>query len=114
VAWEARVVEAAIGRDGERRPAWNVTEGGARAETRLRVLERGAEWTLVEAEPVTGRTNQIRIHCAWIGAPIRGDEAYGGAAGERLYLHAAQLAFLRPDGVRVEIAAGRPAGFSVE
>lgn len=111
VEWEARVVEAAIGRDGERRPPWNVMEGGARAETRLRVLERGVDWTLVEAEPVTGRTNQIRIHCAWIGAPIRGDEAYGGGAGDRLYLHAARLAFVRPDGVRVEIGADRPAGF---
>ena len=36
------------------------------------------------------------------------------AEAERLYLHAARLAFLRPDGVRVEIEAGRPAGFGVE
>ena len=111
VAWETRVVEAPVGRDGARRPAWNVLEGGAAAETRLRVLERGADWTLVEAEPVTGRTNQIRIHCAWIGAPLRGDEGYGGAAADRLYLHAARLAFERGDGKRVEIEAERPAGF---
>ncbi len=86
-------VDAPIGRDPERRPQWGVLEGGKSARTVLRVLERGAASTLVELEPVTGRTNQLRIHCAHIGHPIVGDPAYGGPEAQRLCLHAASLGF---------------------
>jgi 23S rRNA-/tRNA-specific pseudouridylate synthase len=65
------------------------------------VLERAGERTLVELEPVTGRTNQLRIHCAHAGHPIVGDEWYGAGAADgagRLCLHAARLAFFHPSG----------------
>jgi len=75
-----------------------VLDGGKPAETRLRVLERTGDQTLVELEPVTGRTNQLRIHCAHIGHPIVGDEWYGSHAPVRLCLHAARLAFHHPAG----------------
>jgi 23S rRNA pseudouridine1911/1915/1917 synthase len=70
---------APIGRDPERRPQWSVSESGRPAETRLKVLERLPDptpATLVELEPVTGRTNQLRIHCAHFGHPIIGDDLY--------------------------------------
>jgi 23S rRNA pseudouridine1911/1915/1917 synthase len=96
---ESRIT-APIGRADEGQPHWRVMESGKHAETRLRVLERRDNVTLIELEPVTGRTNQLRIHCAHAGHPVVGDEWYGAqsSAGERLCLHAARLAFHHPSG----------------
>ncbi|HEX8685147.1 MAG TPA: RNA pseudouridine synthase, partial [Pyrinomonadaceae bacterium] len=62
----------------------------------LRVLERRALRTLVELEPVTGRTNQLRIHCAHAGHAVVGDRLYGGEPHPRLCLHAARLGLRHP------------------
>ncbi len=51
---------------------------------------------LVEAEPLTGRTHQIRAHAAERGFPVLGDVAYGGTPATRVYLHAAELQFRHP------------------
>jgi 23S rRNA (cytosine1962-C5)-methyltransferase len=51
---------------------------------------------LVEAEPLTGRTHQIRVHAADQGFPVLGDVRYGGTPGPRLCLHAAELSFKHP------------------
>ncbi len=103
VSEDELIVTAPIGRDaaGEQ-PHWRVMENGKPAETRLSVLERGDHWTLVELQPVTGRTNQLRIHCAHLGHAVAGDEWYAAAAfeGGRLCLHAARLAFHHPAGGR--------------
>ena len=93
---DMRTIAAPIGRDEESRPRWSVLEGGKAAETRLRVLERGGARTLVELEPVTGRTNQLRIHCAHAGHPVVGDRLYGGDVHARLCLHASRLALRHP------------------
>jgi RluA family pseudouridine synthase len=50
---------------------------GKPAETRFRVLQRNGDLTLLEAEPVTGRTHQIRVHLAAENLPILGDPLYG-------------------------------------
>lgn len=91
-------IDAPIGRDPSAHPKWNVSLTGKPAETGLRVIERRAGTTLVELEPVTGRTNQLRIHCAHIGHPIVGDDWYGAGAFARLCLHAAHLGFHHPSG----------------
>jgi 23S rRNA pseudouridine1911/1915/1917 synthase len=90
------LIDAPIGRDPERKPKWRVMETGKPAWTRLRVLERRRRMTLVELEPVTGRTNQLRIHCAHLGHAVVGDALHGSDAGQRLCLHAARLAFHHP------------------
>ena len=89
-------VDAPIGREEGARPPWRVFDAGKPAETRLRVVERRARRTLVELEPVTGRTNQLRIHCAHVGHAIVGDVLYAGEPHARLCLHAARLAFRHP------------------
>ena len=89
-------INAPVGRDADARPPWRVTEGGRHAETRLRVMERHGRRSLVELEPLTGRTNQLRIHCAHAGHAIVGDTLYGGEPHARLCLHAARLAFHHP------------------
>jgi 23S rRNA-/tRNA-specific pseudouridylate synthase len=75
---------APIGHDESKKPPRWVMADGKPAETRFRVLERRKGATLVELEPVTGRTNQLRIHCAYIGHPIIGDAVYGLASGVRV------------------------------
>ncbi|HEX8491981.1 MAG TPA: RluA family pseudouridine synthase [Pyrinomonadaceae bacterium] len=99
VVEDERIITAPIGRDECEQPHWRVMESGRDAETRLRVLERRGKLTLVELEPVTGRTNQLRIHCAHIGHAVVGDEWYGAESlSGRLCLHAARLCFHHPSG----------------
>ena len=96
VRTDAMAISAPVGRDEGARPPRRVAEDGKAAESRLRVLARGARRTLVELEPLTGRTNQLRIHCAHVGHAIVGDRLYGGEGHGRLCLHAAGLAFRHP------------------
>lgn len=116
IAVDECAIDAPIGRDAERRPQWGVMAEGKPAETRLRVLERRDGATLVALEPITGRTNQLRIHCAHVGHPVIGDEWYGsGRALARLCLHAAHLAFHHPAGGRwMEFDSTLPADFEVD
>ena len=77
VSPETGSISASIGRDPDKRPQWRVMESGRNAETRFKVIKRMGLATLLELEPVTGRTNQLRIHCAHIGHPIVGDQMFG-------------------------------------
>ncbi len=70
-------IEAPIGRDADLK-LWSVKSDGKHSESRYKVRERFADTTLLELEPVTGRTNQLRIHCELIGHPIVGDIQRGG------------------------------------
>lgn len=66
--------------------------------TRYRVLAAGNGHTLVEAQPVTGRTHQLRVHFAHLGHPITGDDLYGTPCPDigRHALHARKLSFPHP------------------
>ncbi|MFZ1700413.1 MAG: RluA family pseudouridine synthase [Pyrinomonadaceae bacterium] len=89
-------IEAPIGRYDELK-YWSVKEDGKHSESRFWVRERYVDTTLIEMEPVTGRTNQLRIHCEMIGHPIVGDVRRGGREFERLCLHAYRLVFPHPE-----------------
>lgn len=89
-------IDAPIGRDDGARPPWGVLASGKPAQTRLSVVSRATRRTLVELEPLTGRTNQLRIHCAHVGHAVVGDVLYAGEPHARLCLHAARLAFRHP------------------
>ena len=87
-------------RGGER--VVTVDEEGKSASTLFRIKEQFGDCMLVEAELLTGRTHQIRVHAAHLGTPIIGDEKYGDdeinrryrqLGLKRLFLHAWQLAF---------------------
>lgn len=78
-------------------------EGGKTALTKYEVRKRYPGYTLVEADLITGRTHQIRVHFASIGHPLVGDEKYGDFASCRLvkertgldsqFLHAYKMSF---------------------
>ena len=89
-------VSAPIGRFPDLK-YWDIKPDGKPSETRFRVRNYIADKTLLELEPVTGRTNQLRIHCAAIGHPIVGDVERGGSIYRRLCLHAWTLAFQHPE-----------------
>ncbi len=94
---DSGTIVAPIGRYAETR-FWDIKEDGKNAVTNYRVKERFNDKTLLELEPVTGRTNQLRIHLAHIGHPILGDIKYGGRAFSRLCLHAFRLKLWHPNG----------------
>lgn len=107
-------IEAPIGRYDELKH-WSVKADGKHSESRFWVRERHADTTLIDLEPVTGRTNQLRIHCELIGHPIVGDVKRGGREFERLCLHAYRLSFPHPETnetMRVEIAPPKEFGRS--
>lgn len=95
VADDEGTISASIGRYGDLKH-WDVMEDGKPSETHFRVLRRDADKTLIELRPVTGRTNQLRIHCSHIGHPIVGDTGRGGSEHDRLCLHAWKLSFRHP------------------
>lgn len=89
---------------------WRAPVGRRAAETRYVVRRLGAGWSLLEVWPVTGRTHQIRLHCAGAGHPIRGDMLHGDPVdvrASRLLLHCASI---EVDGTRFE--APVPAAFA--
>jgi 23S rRNA pseudouridine1911/1915/1917 synthase len=82
-----------------------VVRSGRPAVTHFRVLERFEDATLLEVQIETGRTHQIRVHCAFIGHPVIGDAIYGRARASeprlvRQFLHASALSLDLPDGRR--------------
>jgi 23S rRNA pseudouridine955/2504/2580 synthase len=90
---------------------------GQRAVSRFRVVDHaGDKVSWLELKPVTGRTHQLRVHCAAIGCPILGDGKYGGSAVfatgidivKRVHLHARSIGLPRRKGKMQVIEAPLP------
>jgi 23S rRNA pseudouridine1911/1915/1917 synthase len=114
-------IEAPVGRDPHHRQRMAVLAGGREAVTEYHVLEQfshqtgqvAGDYTLVEAEPLTGRTHQIRVHFSSIGHPVIGDAVYGRRKCRlpvsRQFLHARRLRFKHPlTGEHLELEAPLP------
>lgn len=95
-------VEAFIGRDPAHRKKMAVVseKKGRDAVSEYKTLETFENHTLLEFHPLTGRTHQIRLHCAFLGCPIVGDVIYGKKKSTlplgRHFLHAARLKITLP------------------
>ena len=106
--------------DGERRVRVDEANGQF-ALSRLRVLRKTADFAELQVRIMTGRTHQIRVHCAALGLPLLGDEKYGdyalnkalkNKALKRLMLHATRLELPHPmTGELLVIDAPRPADY---
>lgn len=125
VASDSGEIRKPVGRDPVRRV--RMKAGGLHpreAMTVYRVVRRFLDFTLVEAEPRTGRTHQIRVHLSSLGHPIVGDTLYGAPARPRIggreaaslgrnFLHASRLEFRHPrTGESVKVAAPLPTELS--
>ena len=125
-------IDRPIGPDKKRGGTMRVREDGKPASTRIRVERRYRGFTLLECEPLTGRTHQLRVHLAHAGFPLAVDGLYGRRDAlllselkpgyrakpgrperpliARLTLHAWRLAFPGPDGP-LEVEAPLPPDF---
>ena len=95
-------VESHIGRDPSHRKRMAIVpeSRGREAISEYKTVESFRDHTLLEFHPLTGRTHQIRLHCAFLGCPIVGDEIYGrkkiSVEIGRHFLHAYRLKIILP------------------
>jgi 23S rRNA pseudouridine1911/1915/1917 synthase len=113
--FDENVIELPITRHPLKREKMSVGFGrlAKYAKTYYRILKRSADFSLLELEPFTGRTHQLRVHLAFLGHPILGDKKYGKASSlGRLYLHAKSIGFVHPVTAKyVEFASDIPKEF---
>lgn len=96
---ENGVVDAPIARHRTDRKKMAVTEGGREALTRYDVISNQNKYSHLRLTLETGRTHQIRVHMAYIGHPVAGDEVYGDGKPKWLMgqcLHAREIGFVHP------------------
>lgn len=95
-------IEAAIGRDPQHRQKMTVVPDskGREAISIYKTIENFDRHAFLEIRPLTGRTHQIRVHLAFIGCPVVGDEVYGSQKTvldvKRQFLHAEKLKIQLP------------------
>ena len=108
------VIDAPNGRRGDSIIGRCVTPEGKPSRTEYTIIKAEKGLSLAACVPVTGRTHQIRVHFAFIGHPLAGDDLYGGHRDRigRQALHCAEQRFRvpvctgLPDGIRVEVPVG--------
>lgn len=117
------LVDQPIARHRVDRLKMTIAAHGRPSQTKVKVLAKSGGLALLECELLTGRTHQIRMHLAFLGAPILGDALYGGALKwmdeerrplpcEHPALHAWKLALDHPgDGHRITVQAPLPAAY---
>jgi tRNA pseudouridine32 synthase/23S rRNA pseudouridine746 synthase len=88
-------IDIALAKRDDSRGWWMKADSkGLPSASEWKVMGRGAGFTWLALEPLTGRTHQLRVHCAEMGWPVLGDNIYGTAAragGPSLHLHSRQV-----------------------
>ena len=106
-AADSGVVEAALAKRTDAR-GWRMAAdpAGTAARTAWRVLGRAPGMAWLELRPRTGRTHQVRVHCALLGCPVLGDPVYGDGAGPlHLLARAVSLPVEPPVGATAPVPA---------
>jgi tRNA pseudouridine32 synthase / 23S rRNA pseudouridine746 synthase len=108
------MIDMPLGRKDATRGWWMKPDPqGQSAQTQWRVLSRAGGMTWLALTPITGRTHQLRVHCAAMGWPIVGDAVYGSAVrqgGPALHLHARSVSVpLYPKREPISVEAPVPA-----
>lgn len=97
---DTALLDLPIERNPKRPSTFRAGPNGKTAQTEFEVLKRSNGVTQVKLMPLTGRTHQLRVHMAFIGHPIIGDELYGAKKASRVMLHASKLEITLPDSKR--------------
>lgn len=115
---EKGVIDKPIGiKSGTTKRTVHSSKMQKQAVTEYKIVKRltidNRDYTLLQVEPKTGRTHQIRVHLAFIGYPIAGDKLYGGAKAQlknltRQFLHAQAIEFTAPSGERMKFESELP------
>ncbi|OES43918.1 RluA family pseudouridine synthase [Domibacillus iocasae] len=105
------VIEAPIGRRDDSIIERTVRADGQYARTGYQVVKQYDTFAHVSVKPETGRTHQIRVHFAYIGHPLAGDDLYGGSTKRmtRQALHCGSILFHHPlTGVQIDVSMPMP------
>ena len=114
VAGDAGSIDAPLMRRSADRRSWwmKVDPAGDPSLTHWRVLGRADGLSWLELRPETGRTHQLRVHCAHLGHPIAGDAIYGGdrarSAARHLHLHARAISLPQAGTAALSVTAPPP------
>lgn len=107
------IIDLPIGRNPSSPSKFRVDPSGKPALTKYEVIDGNDKQTLVVLHPKTGRTHQLRVHMAYINAPIAGDRVYGNVkTAPRLMLHATRLELTIPTSTRKVFEAPLPKEFT--
>jgi 23S rRNA pseudouridine1911/1915/1917 synthase len=106
------VIDLPIMRNPKNQSRFKVDSRGKSALTKYLVIEENDNHTLLELEPKTGRTHQLRVHMKYLKHPIVGDSFYEGEIADRLYLHAGKLAIKLPNSKTEIFESKIPKSFS--
>ena len=108
----AAKIDLPIGRNPSAPSTFRVDPNGKPAQTTYRVLVATDAQALIELNPTTGRTHQLRVHMAHLNTPILGDRVYGKPNASRLMLHAHKLEITLPSGERKTFEATIPSALT--
>lgn len=109
----AAKIDLPIGRNPSAPSTFRVDPNGKPAQTTYRVLTATDIQALIELNPTTGRTHQLRVHMAHLNTPIIGDRVYGKPSTSRLMLHAHKLEITLPSGEQKTLEAAIPEEFFI-
>ncbi len=107
----AAKIDLPIDRNPSAPSTFRIDPNGKPAQTTYRVLTSTDNQALIELDPTTGRTHQLRVHMAYLNTPILGDRVYGKPNTSRLMLHAHKLEITLPSGERKTFEAAVPKEF---
>jgi 23S rRNA pseudouridine1911/1915/1917 synthase len=105
------IINLPIARSLKAPTTFRVDQKGRAASTHYKTLKSDQKHSLLELNPATGRTHQLRVHLAHIGTPILGDQVYGKSVAARMFLHAAALEITLPGGIRKTFTSDLPREF---
>lgn len=108
-------IDMPIQRNPKAPATFRVGPNGKPAVTDYKILKEGLSYSLLQLQPQTGRTHQLRVHLQKIDHPIVGDPLYGnGIFGDRLFLHAESLEITLPNRERKVFHAPLPSDFKIK